>query len=314
MFSYSDIVAMSLRDLESLSSSELKTFLDSFDNVLCDCDGVIWLAYKPFPGINESLSKLRECGKQIRFVSNNGTGGLAKYQEVFNSLKLGAEIGDIVFPTLAIIDYLKRIKYDKEIFVLGTLAMKKEFVDAGFKLADVGPYEIEESFAEVIRLSQDNENVGAVVVDVDININYQKLLKCATYLRRPEVLFITGATDTKITVGTTTMIVGPGYFQNALEDFTGRVPVGFGKPALNFNKYIMKKFNIQDTSRTLFVGDSLEHDMAFASICGYQKLLVLTGITSLDDVTKCKTKDFIPDFYMSGLGNLHGLIKAKLNI
>lgn len=41
---------------------------------------------------------------------------------------------DIVYPTLAIISYLKSIHFNKTVYVLGTDAMKLELKEAGFSV------------------------------------------------------------------------------------------------------------------------------------------------------------------------------------
>lgn len=52
------------------------------------------------------------------------------------------------------------------------------------------------------------------------------------------------------------MFSGPGYYQQALIDFTGRTPLGYGKPGLPYSEYVKKRFNITNPARTLFVGDT----------------------------------------------------------
>lgn len=37
-----------------------------------------------------------------------------------------------------------------------------------------------------------------MTVDLDVNINFIKIMKAITYLKRPDVLFLAGATDVKI--------------------------------------------------------------------------------------------------------------------
>lgn len=59
---------------------------------------------------------------------------------------------------------------------------------------------------------------------------------------------------------------------------------------------------------------SLESDMKFGSLCGYQKLLVLTGATKLEQISKCEDKELVPDYYLNSLGDLGTLIKDKLNV
>lgn len=305
-----------LKDLSSLSGPELQSFLDSFDNILCDCDGVIWKLNNPLAGVKESIAKLRELGKQIHFVSNNCSYRLEGFQKKLSNFYLDAQVDDIAFPTLAVIDYLKKIQYDcnKEIFLFGLPGMRQEFIKSGYKMAHSGPDRIDERLEELPRNFHDNEEIGAVVMDLDVNLNYVKLLKAIVYLQRPEVLFILAATDKKIPFGFNILLIGPGHFKNVVEDLTGRTAIAFGKPSENFNEFIVKKFNIQSASRTLFIGDALEQDMGFATKYGYQKLLVLTGVTDIDQATACSDEDMMPDFYINSLGDLHELIKNKLNV
>ena len=44
---------------------------DRFDAFLFDLDGVVYVGEEPLPGAVESLSRLREAGKQVRFLTNN---------------------------------------------------------------------------------------------------------------------------------------------------------------------------------------------------------------------------------------------------
>lgn len=54
----------------------------------------------------------------------------------------------------------------------------------------------------------DDLEVGAVTVDLDVNINFIKLMKAITYLRRPDVLFLAGATDIKVPLTKQSEIIG----------------------------------------------------------------------------------------------------------
>lgn len=55
---------------------------------------------------------------------------------------------------------------------------------------------------------QDDIEVGAVIFDVDLNLNYAKFLKAQACLKRPEVLFIIAASDKKILMASNTVIPG----------------------------------------------------------------------------------------------------------
>lgn len=45
---------------------------------------------------------------------------------------------DIVYPTLAIIDFLKSMDFDKKVYVIGTRAMKQELQEGGLNVNEDG--------------------------------------------------------------------------------------------------------------------------------------------------------------------------------
>lgn len=47
--------------------------------------------------------------------------------------------------------------------------------------------------------------------------------------------------------------------------------------------------------------------MGFASICGFQKLLVLTGLTNVDHMKNLESK-YQPDYYLNSFGNIRELL------
>jgi ribonucleotide monophosphatase NagD (HAD superfamily) len=62
---------------------------------------------------------------------------------------------------------------------------------------------VEEFKAEIQNLDQE---VGAVVVDFDANINYIKMMKAVLHLRDPQCLFVAGATDVFVPAEDVTVI------------------------------------------------------------------------------------------------------------
>lgn len=63
----------SLSKLSKLDKDDLASFLDSFDTVLTDCDGVLWMGDNAIDGSADALNQLRELGKKIFYVTNNST-------------------------------------------------------------------------------------------------------------------------------------------------------------------------------------------------------------------------------------------------
>lgn len=54
--------------------------------------------------------------------------------------------------------------------------------------------------------------------------------------------------------------------------------------------------------------------MGFATRCGYRKLLVLTGTTSMDHLLKTDNKEWVPDFCVNSFGDLQQLIQDNIEI
>lgn len=53
-----------------------------------------------------------------------------------------------------------------------------------------------------------NPSIGAVILDVDLNLSFPKLYEAAMHLRRPDVIFITGATDRNVPIGSDLVFMG----------------------------------------------------------------------------------------------------------
>lgn len=64
-------LAASLTNLAKLAKEDARNFLNGFDTVLTDCDGVLWLQDEAITGAPEALNRLREIGKRVFFVTNN---------------------------------------------------------------------------------------------------------------------------------------------------------------------------------------------------------------------------------------------------
>ncbi|KAJ9591069.1 hypothetical protein L9F63_027723 [Diploptera punctata] len=153
-----------------------------------------------------------------------------------------------------------------------------------------------------------DHNVGAVIVDFDVNINYAKLTKASIHLRKPDCLFLAGACDMKVPLSSGFKIIGPGCFVSALEQVSGRKPMIFGKPSPLIRDCIMKKYPI-DCGRTLMIGDMLESDIKLGTNCGFLKLLVLSGISKLEDTKEDNTN--VPHYYIKTLGDLFPLLPTS---
>lgn len=293
-----------VRHILELSIQERKEFVDSFDCVICDCDGVLWTVFEPIRGIADALAALRSHGKTLRYITNNSVRTFDHYAAQFQTLGTSVIPSDIIHPAVAVARHLKSIDFQGLIYCMATAPFKTVLTNAGFKLIDGPDDPLEESFKKIISTIHDHAPVRAVVVDVDFNINYPKLLRAELYLKNdPDCLLIGGATDKVLHAKRDFNLIGPGHFLEVLEQSTGRKATVLGKPGTQLAQQVKALYGIDDPRRVLFVGDMMEQDVAFASKCGFQKVLVLSGGATLEDMMQQKDVACTPDYYADSLAD-----------
>lgn len=57
--------------LNSLKKEEVRDWLNSFEVILTDCDGVLWLHNDVIGKSSEVINKLVKIGKRVYFITNN---------------------------------------------------------------------------------------------------------------------------------------------------------------------------------------------------------------------------------------------------
>ena len=63
--------------------------------VLCDLDGVVWLAHQPIPGSVEGIAKLRAAGHRVLFVTNNSAATVEVQEASLEAIGIPAA-GDVL--------------------------------------------------------------------------------------------------------------------------------------------------------------------------------------------------------------------------
>lgn len=127
------------------------------------------------------------------------------------------------------------------------------------------------------------------------------MIRAYLYLKNPECILITGATDDLLPVTRSINIIGPGPYGKILSDLSGREPIQLGKPGKDLCSILLEEFQITDSKRVLMIGDMIKQDVGFGKICNFQTMLVFTGGASFDDLQKETDPNLIPDYHADGV-------------
>lgn len=281
-------------------SSEL---LDGTDVFIFDCDGVIWRGDSVIDGIPETLDKLRAAGKKMFFVTNNSTKSRAGYKKKFDSLGLDVPAEEIFSSSFAAAAYFEQTKFKesgKKVYIIGEVGICEELdlldipwiggPDDTGKVPDMGPGG---------KLEQD-EDVGAVVVGFDRNVNYYKIQTAQLCINEnPGCQFIATNLDAVTHLTDAQEWAGNGSMVGAIKGCTGQEPLVVGKPGPLMIDYIVDKYSIE-RPRICMVGDRLDTDVLFGQNNGLQSVLVLSGVTSEEKLLGDENT-INPDYYCDSI-------------
>nr|XP_033332760.1 4-nitrophenylphosphatase-like isoform X1 [Megalopta genalis] len=298
------------RSLDDMTAGQLQDLLNSFDVVLSDCDGVLWNSDTPIPGAIATLKRLQDLGKTIYLVSNNTAVSVNRYKEKIRGLDIKME--HLVTPVIVMAWYLKKIDFHGEAYVVGSPPFRKMLADCGVKMSsnDVPIiYDDEEDMSRSIDSATKVKAVDAVVVDFDMRCTLAKLSYVCQTLKNKDILFLIGSTSELIPVDQDRRVLGIGGLANLISHYTGRKPIACGKPSDVLKEYILELCKV-DPKRCLFIGDSINTDMVFASKCGFQKLFVEGGIDSLEETLQ--SDQTRPDYYAPCLAFLSKIMDTRL--
>ncbi|XP_050351403.1 glycerol-3-phosphate phosphatase isoform X1 [Nymphalis io] len=296
-------------NLQEANADQVQEFLNSFDTVLSDCDGVLWINNNAIPGSAEAMNYFRKLGKKIFYVTNNSTKTRSEFAVKAQQLGFIAEPEEILSTAYLVAHYLKGIGFRKKVYLIGSNGIGDELKAVGIRHTGVGPDSVKADFKSMTTAELDPE-VGAVVVGFDEHVSYPKFMKAASYLANEECLFVATNTDERFPKSSTIIIPGTGTLVRAVETCSERKALVLGKP----NDYVRKfleSFGL-DPARTLMIGDRCNTDIEFGMRCGFQTLLVMTGVTSEKDLEKMRNerRPPLPDVVLPKLGDILNITSA----
>lgn len=256
--------------------------------VISDMDGVLWHGDVPLPGLHEFFNLLNTKPIPYALATNNSSRTRQDY--VHKLAKMGVQdvpAERIVTSGTATADYLrKHYAPGTPVHVFGSTALCSMITEAGFPITD-------------------NGDAKVVVAGVKWDLTYEDLKRTASLIRAGAD-FIGTNPDT-----TYPMPDGPapgtGSMLAALQAATGRAPTVIGKP---FPYMFDTALDVLGTApgETLMIGDRLNTDIVGAAQLGLRTALVLSGISSSDELESSEVQ---PEIIFDALPALVEALAAR---
>lgn len=228
--------------------------------VLCDLDGVVWLARRPIAGAPEAVERLRAAGCRVIFVTNNSADRIATQERALASIGVPAD-GDVVTSATA----------------AGRLVQRGDRVHV---CGGPGIVEAVEARGAIVFDDDEPGPRDVVVVGIDRAFDYHRLTVAATMVRAGARLVATNDDATYPTPDGP--IPGGGAIVAAVATAAGVTPVVAGKPYPTMVAAVDALVGGLDPATTLVVGDRPSTDGAFAATIGCGFALVRSGVTEPD--------------------------------
>lgn len=255
-----------------------------------DMDGTIYLGNKVFPFAISFIDHLRKNGKKILFFTNNASRAPNTYYERLKKMGFSPEMDEIMTAGDIAIEFLRRKRKGKKVYLVGTPDLEQNFRDRGIEL-----------------LSGSEEKADIVVTSFDLTLTYEKLKNACRFIMNGAEFF---STHPDLNCPTENgFIPDSGAISAFVTASTGKEPTYFGKPSKKTIDMISEFSGVSMEDMCIF-GDRLYTDIALGKRHGVTSILVYTGETTKNDVEKAEEKDK-PDFAFDSLEDIYKIFITK---
>ena len=234
------------------------------DTVLCDLDGVVWLAHRAIPGAPEAIAGLRAGGMRVLFVTNNAFSTIADQERALAAIGVPAE-GDVLNSAMAAAHLLA---VGEQVLVGGDVGLLEAIDARGAVAWDPARWN-----------AADRPDVTSVVMGLHRTFDYAGLDALSAAVRGGARFIATNDDATYPTPNG--LLPGAGALVAAVARAAGSSPRVAGKPHAPMARLVADAVGPGfDPARTVMVGDKWSTDGAFAATLGCRFALVRTGVTA----------------------------------
>lgn len=236
--------------------------VEAHDLVMLDLDGVVYVGGEAIDGVAASVERVRTSGRHVAFVTNNASRTPDQVAAKLTAIGVAAEPGDVVTSAQAAARLLaEEHGAGARVLLLGGEGLRVALLEAG-----LDPVE-------------DPEGAVAVASGYGPDVRWRDIMR-ASVLVRDGLPYV--ASNADLTIPTPYGLApGHGVLVRTITGFAGVEAVVAGKP----ERPLMEETVLRvGGDRPLMVGDRLDTDIEGAHAIDAPSLLVLTGVTWLEEL------------------------------
>jgi 4-nitrophenyl phosphatase len=250
--------------------------------LVLDMDGVLWRGPKPIGDLKALFDRMNSLGLKVICATNNATSTPDQFAAKLAEHRVIVSPEIILNSAVAAACYLKnQHPSGGPVHLVGEIGLQQAMQDQGFWHAE--------------------EEVLAVVVGMDRSFTYQKMAKASRLIRGGAAFIGTNADKTFPTPDGLTP--GAGSILAGIQTASGVEPIILGKPSPYLYQLALERLGTRP-QETLAVGDRLETDILGGQRAGMPTALVLSGVTTQEELSAWPTP---PDLVADNLSALLGL-------
>ncbi len=248
---------------------------------ICDMDGVIYHGNKLIPHVKEFIEWLEKNDKNYLFLTNGS--GRSPRELAQKLARMGLDVDESHFYTSAqaTASFLASQCEGGSAYVIGEPGLTYAMYEAGFSMNDINP--------------------DYVVFGSSKSLNYEQIEKASRLIMNGAKLI---GTNSDLTDPSENGIVPPCRALIApIELTTGRKAYYIGKPNPLMMRHALKKLGCHRVD-SILIGDRMDTDIIAGIETEIDTVLVLSGVTKLDDLEKFPYR---PKYIMQDVGGIAGI-------
>lgn len=250
---------------------KIKKDFSQIKGLLVDIDGTLYFKGKAISGTAETVSKLRDAGLKLLFLTNTDSKSPKTVLKILKDYGFTINEDEIFTPIIALKEFLSKCPSKKSYFVT-TVEVEKEFQAfphvEGSELPDF----------VIIGDFHDNWDVNR------LNIAFKFVLKGAKLLGMQGNRYYLDRNGEPV--------IDTGSFVQMIANAANVTPKIFGKPSKEYFLHALNKINF-GIDNVIVIGDDPESDIQGADNAGIKGILVKTGKGQYFESAKSEIEPFL---------------------